>query len=135
MGPTRARLERNLRAAGIARYVKVIAVRAADVPWDRPLALLVVDGLHDRASVASDFGHFDPWLARGGLAAFHGHADYFPGVREVVGEVLAGGGYRLLGQRRSLAVLEKVREGPWRTGLESATPPDAKPRQPAHRGV
>lgn len=107
MAPTLDKFKRALREADLVDIVVPIQARAAEVVWQQPIALLVIDGLHDYASVAADFHHFAAWLQRGGLVAFHDYADYFPGVKQLVNELVSQAGYRLVSQAKSLVVLEK----------------------------
>lgn len=113
LGPTRQKLDRTLSAAGLAGRVRVVQQRAQEVAWDdRPIALLLVDGLHDYASVAADFRAFSRHLPVGALAAFHDYADYFPGVRLFVDELVRAGGFRRIASAGSLVVLRREREEP-----------------------
>jgi hypothetical protein len=75
--------------------------------WERPIDLLVVDGLHDYASVAQDFYAFEGMLAPGALAAFHDYADYFPGVRRLVDELLEGSNWTEVAQAGTLKLLRR----------------------------
>ena len=108
--PTLAEFRANLAEAGVADIVETVVGRASDVPWDRPIALLLVDGLHDYESVAADFRRFDSHIVPGGLLAFHDYAAHWPGVRTLVAEVERTGAYRRLAQIGSLVVLEKICE-------------------------
>lgn len=110
---TRSTLEEfraNLAEADVADLVETVVGRTSDIHWDRPIALLLVDGLHDYASVAADFRRFDDYLVPGGLLAFHDHAAYWPGVCALVAEIEQSGAYRRLAQAGSLIVLEKRRD-------------------------
>jgi len=69
---------------------------------------LVIDGLHDYGSVSADFLHFESFLADSALVAFHDYADYFPGVRKFVDELLVTGRYKTLTRADSLIVLRKL---------------------------
>jgi len=91
--PTLARFERNMRDAGLADVVLTVKQRSHEVRWERPIAFLLVDGLHDYASVSGDFLHFEGWLVDGAYVAFHDYADYYPGVKAFVNELLATGRY------------------------------------------
>ena len=75
--------------------------------WTVPVRLLLVDGLHDYFNVARDFRYFSKCIVAGGYVAFHDHADYFPGVKKFVDELLAGGEYKKAGKVDSLMVLQK----------------------------
>jgi hypothetical protein len=108
--PTLARFRATIADAGLGDRVETVAQAPHAVAWDRPIALLVVDGLHDYASVSRDFLHFEPWLAPTGLVAFHDDADYFPGVQALVAELLHGGGFGLAGRAESLTVLHRARD-------------------------
>ena len=91
LGPTLEKLKFNLAAAGVAEVVEVVKAKAPEVPWSKPIALLLIDGLHDYPSVARDFSHFAPSVAVGGYVAFHDYAGYFPGVVVFVDELIASG--------------------------------------------
>ena len=105
--PTLELFTHNVAGAGLDGIVVPHVAGAPDVPWDRPVTFLFVDGLHDYAHVSGDFAHFAPFVSPGGFVAFHDYADYFPGVKSTVDELLAGGAYRLAHLTGSLAVLEK----------------------------
>lgn len=105
--PTLTELHTNLADMDVDRIVETLVGRASDVPWDRPIAFLLIDGLHDYQSVAADFARFERHLQPGGLLAFHDYAVYWPDVRAFVAEVERTGAYRRLAQMGSLIVLEK----------------------------
>jgi hypothetical protein len=122
VGPTRDKLQRTLQQSGLASRVRVHFGSAPAVPWSEPIGFLLVDGLHDYASVSADFRHMEPWLVAGGLAAFHDCADYFPGVKRFVQELLRGGRFRRVHMAGTLVVLEKVAAAE-RTDALAAPPP------------
>ncbi|MBB6250757.1 class I SAM-dependent methyltransferase [Nitrospirillum iridis] len=105
-GPTLATFQRNIAAAGVADVVETIVGKAPTIRWDQPVSFLLVDGLHDQASVAADFNTFKPWLRPGSLVAFHDYAPYYPGVIRFVDEVLRQPGYRPVALRGSLMLIE-----------------------------
>lgn len=105
--PTLEEFKRNIESAGLASIVEIIRSHSTDVIWDKPISLLFIDGLHDYPSVARDFWHFVKWIRPGGLIAFHDYADYYPGVKAFVNELLNNDGYKLLNRAKSLVVLEK----------------------------
>ena len=107
-GPTLEIFRRNITRYGLDQVVEAIASRPEAVPWNRPVGFLLIDGLHDYPSVARDFHHFEPWVMPGGFVAFHDYADYYPGVRSFVNELLAGGEYRKIAIAKSLIVLRKT---------------------------
>jgi hypothetical protein len=106
---TLRRFLHNLADAGVTDTVEVVQKFSWQVEWDRPIALLFIDGLHDYANVARDFAHFEPWLAPGAYVAFHDYADYYPGVKAFVHELLARGGYTAVQLVRSTVLLQRSR--------------------------
>ena len=102
------KLRANIAAAGLADVVEILQGEASQIAWSESIALLLVDGLHDYASVARDFGHFDPWVADGAFIAFHDYAAYFPGVMAFVDQLLVSGGYRKVWSVKTLIVLQKL---------------------------
>jgi len=87
-----------------------VPIRSAPsaVAWHEPIDLLVVDALHDYASVAADFRHYEPSLRPNAYVAFHDDAPYFPGVQAFVGELRRGGAYRDVVQAGTLTVLQRI---------------------------
>jgi predicted O-methyltransferase YrrM len=106
--PTFERFSRNIEAAGLAKCVEPIRKYSYEVEWDQPIQILFIDGLHDYANVARDFFHFEAWVVPGGFIAFHDYADYYPGVKTFVNEILASGRYRQVSRARSMVALEKL---------------------------
>ena len=109
MPPSMPKLKRNLDCAGVSQNVEVIQARAKEVPWNEPIAMLLVDGLHDYASVCSDFHHFEASLLPGSFVAFHDYATYFPGVMRFVGELVASDEYVCVKRVGSMALLRRAR--------------------------
>ena len=109
--PTLERFRRNIEAASLCGMVEVIQKTSAEVEWDAPVALLLVDGLHDYANVARDFFRFADSIVEGGYAAFHDYADYYPGVQTFVNELITSGEYRKVAQAGSLVVLRRRESG------------------------
>jgi hypothetical protein len=103
-----AQLRANLEQAGVAGCVQVDHASAAELAWSEPIALLLIDGLHDYASTARDFFCFEPFVPAGGFAAFHDYAEYFPGVVAFVDELLESGAWRRTGPVRSMIVLQRA---------------------------
>jgi len=106
--PTLARFTANIAAAGLSDLVETVQQRSYEVAWDGPIDILLLDGLHDYANVSRDFWHFEQHVASSGFVAFHDYADYYPGVKALVHEVLGTGRYRRVQLTRSLMVLQKV---------------------------
>jgi hypothetical protein len=119
---TLERFKRNVAAAGLASVVEIIQKHSFEVSWDKPIGLLLIDGLHDYTSVARDFFHFESHVVPGGLIAFHDYADYYPGVKAFVHEMLRTGTYTQVRCVRSMMVVQKqpvaalvANEGPTRS--------------------
>jgi predicted O-methyltransferase YrrM len=126
LAPTRDTFQRNIDRAGLTDRVEVYQKRASEVPWDGPIRLLLIDGLHDYASVAADFGHFERWVPEDGFVVFHDYADYFPGVKLFVDELLRRGDWARVRAAGSLVVLRRVVTETVAAG-EVAGAPFAKP--------
>lgn len=109
--PTLERFKRNIEAANVAEYVEPIQKCSYEVNWDKPIDILFIDGLHDYTNVARDFFQFEPWVVSGGYIAFHDYADYYPGVKSFVNEILSSGRYRRLHCVGSMIVVEKLDTG------------------------
>jgi len=101
-------LKGNLENAGLVDVVDIIRSYSVDVPWKKPISLLLIDGLHDYPNVARDFYHFEPWVTAGGYIGFHDYADYFPGVKAFVNEIMGSGRYRKVYCAGSFFVLQKL---------------------------
>jgi hypothetical protein len=108
LNDSRSRFARNIEAAGLNDVVHQVVAEAGEVAWDIPISFLVVDRLHDYASVATDFAQFQAHLVPGGLVAFHDYADYFPGVQAFVGHLLETGAFAPVQQVESMVVLKKT---------------------------
>ncbi|MFD8778371.1 class I SAM-dependent methyltransferase [Streptomyces sp. NPDC059916] len=105
--PTYERFTATIASADLDDVVETVRARASDLAWGRPVSLLLVDGLHDYASVSADFASFARHVVAGGYAAFHDYADYYPGVKAFVTEMLRQGGWTWYGLVGSLAVLRR----------------------------
>jgi hypothetical protein len=103
-----ARLRSHLDAAGLADTVDYCPGYAGEVAVPGPIDLLVVDHLHDYASVAADFSQFQGQLVEDGLVAFHDYRDCFPGVVAFVDQLLATGAYTAVQRVETLVVLRQA---------------------------
>jgi predicted O-methyltransferase YrrM len=106
--PTFDRFAQNLADAGVTDTVTAIRQHSYEVDWQRPIAFLFVDGLHDYASVARDFHHFERHLAPGGYVAFHDCDDEYPGVQAFVSGFTGSDSYEEVDRAASLVVFRKV---------------------------
>ncbi|HEY6305685.1 MAG TPA: class I SAM-dependent methyltransferase [Candidatus Angelobacter sp.] len=110
MPPSLEKLKKNLAGAGLTDSVVILPSHSWEVAWDKPIGLLFIDALHDYANVSRDFYHFEPWLAPGAYVAFHDYADYYPGVKTFVNEILATGQYEKVHCASSMMVMRKITE-------------------------
>jgi predicted O-methyltransferase YrrM len=134
VAPTRHRFLQNIANAGITHLVEPITQHSYDVEWDKPISFLFIDGLHDYFNVARDFYHFEAWIAPGAFIAFHDYADYYPGVKTFVDELLAYGDYEKIHQALSLIVVRAKREMP-AAALPSDTVPAVAKGERSRDGV
>ena len=105
--PSLSMFKSNIENARVSDTVNVIVDKSYNVEWEQPVTFLLIDGLHDYKNVSMDFGHFSQWVIPGGFVAFHDYADYFPGVKKFVGELLATGTYSKINTVDSLVILQK----------------------------
>ncbi len=84
--------------------VVAIVQASHDVEWREPIGMLFIDGMHDRDSVARDYAHFEKWLERGSLVAFHDYEPNYPGVMLVVDALVASEQLARVAQAGSLFV-------------------------------
>ena len=103
--PSEPKLRATLRRFGLEDVVVPIRAAPCEVAWHEPIDLLVVDALHDYASVAMEFRHYEPSLRADALVAFHDDAPYFPGVQALIAELRRDGRYRDVLQAGTLTVL------------------------------
>jgi hypothetical protein len=101
------RFRANIAEAGLSDLVVPLRLRSYEVSWTRPIVLLFVDGLHDYASVARDFRHFEAHLVQGGYVAFHDCDDNYPGVAAFAAGLGADPAYEDAGQASSLRVFRR----------------------------
>jgi hypothetical protein len=106
--PSLEKFRQNISDSGITGFVDVLNEKVCKVKWSQPVALLFIDGLHDYSNVAGDFSHFSAWVVPGGFVAFHDYADYFPGVKKLVHEIIQAGTYRRIQITGSLVILQKI---------------------------
>ncbi len=106
--PTIEMFMKNIESTGLHDQVELIRAYSFQVVWDKPIAMLFIDGLHDYLNVSRDFYHFNDYLVAGGYAAFHDYAYYYPGVVSFVEELLRSGTYERVALEDSLIVLRKL---------------------------
>ena len=108
--PTLDKFQCNIADAALTGIVEMIPQHPFNVVWDKPIGFLLIDGLHDYMNVARDFHHFEPWVVPAGYIAFHDYADYYPGVKAFVHELLGTGHYHMVHHTRSMVVVSKCPE-------------------------
>jgi glycosyltransferase involved in cell wall biosynthesis len=106
--PTLEKFRLNIAREDITDVVETIKEYPYKVSFKKPISLLFIDGLHDYVNVARDFFHFEPWVVSGGFIIFHDYADYYPGVKAFVDEILGSGEYREVHRVSSLIVIQKL---------------------------
>ena len=105
---TYAALCANLRRNRVEGTVSVLRASSTEVWLGAPVAFAFVDGLHDPESVRADHAHVAPCLVEGGLLAFHDYSEHYPGILDLVDELLATPGYEFVACADSLVVLKQV---------------------------
>lgn len=100
----------NIAAAGVAELIEPVRSLSYETPWDRPIDLLFVDGLHDRLNVERDFRHFERFLAPGAAVLFHDYARYYPGVVQFVDLLVAHEGWQIAARARSMVMVHRDEE-------------------------
>lgn len=106
--PTRERFRQNIANAGLTEVVELIPKYSFEVPWELPICLLLIDGLHDYTNVSRDFFHFESWIVPHAYIAFHDYADYYPGVKLFVDELLSSGHYQKIHRSMSMIVVQRA---------------------------
>jgi hypothetical protein len=107
LGSTLDVFRANIASNHLVHIVEPVVQRSYEVNWDRAISLLFIDGLHDYLNVSRDFHHFEQWVVAGGYIVFHDYADYYPGVKLFVDEVLADSKFEFVACVRSLLVIRK----------------------------
>jgi hypothetical protein len=115
--PTFEQFRENIARAGVAPHVVSIRRYSYEVAWDAPIALLLIDGLHDYENCARDFRHFEPWLVDGAYIAFHDYESW-PGVTQFVDRLQQTRSYTWVERAGSMVVLR-------RATVSISTPPRA----------
>jgi hypothetical protein len=94
-GSTWEAFQRNVQHAGVAPWVRVHrattteAARAWQAQRNGPIRLLFIDANHSYASVREDVENWVPYVAQGGIVAWHDHNEAHPGVMRAVAETVA----------------------------------------------
>jgi hypothetical protein len=107
LAPSFGKFQETIRDAGLCEVVQPVQRRSYEVGWERPISLLMIDGLHDYDNVSRDFKHFGPWVLPGAYVAFHDYSHYFPGVIHFVNQVLRMSEYQQVEKADSLVILRR----------------------------
>lgn len=99
----------NIKENDLQDVIQVYRKESVDVQIERPISLLLIDGLHDYPTVARDYYHFSRWITPGTFVVFHDYADYYPGVVAIVHELL-NDAFSIISKADSLIVLKKRNE-------------------------
>lgn len=105
--PSLASFQKNIQTARLSNVVELIQDFSFNITWNKPIALLYIDGLHDYTNVSRDFQQFSAWIQPGAYVIFHDYADYYPGVKRAVEEILQKEEYQRIELVASLMVLQK----------------------------
>jgi len=97
----------NIAAESLQDTVITVPCHSWQVAWNRVLAFMYIDGLHDAENVARDFKHFEPWLAAGGYVAFHDYSNEWPAVTALVDDLITTGGFEHVRTVESMVVLRR----------------------------
>ena len=100
-------LKENVKTNDMEEYVEIIKSKYTDIKWNKPIAFLFIDGLHDYESVKSDFLHFKEYVVPDGLIAFHDYSFFFPDVKKFVNEILLRSEFQFVAHRGPLIVIKK----------------------------
>ena len=99
----------NMQDVGLTDYIEPIVRRSYQVPWNRPIRLLFIDGFHYYENVSRDFYHFADHVDVDGYFVFHDYhpANECPGVIKFVDELIESRKYRRTNRAASLIVLQR----------------------------
>ncbi|MGN6212330.1 glycosyltransferase [Parafilimonas sp.] len=102
--------KKNIKDAGIMDLVEIIRDCSLNINWGKPVSLLFIDGLHDYKNVSNDFNRFAACLVKEAYIIFHDYADYFPGVKLFVNELMQSDKYVKVDCVNSLIVIKKIKD-------------------------
>ena len=104
---------RNLRSLGVESRVEFHQEYSHQLAqgWTRPIRLLWVDGDHSYAGTRSDMSLFAPFLARGGIIAFHDTLGCIGPLRVFLEDVLLSSAFGPAGVCGSIGWAQYVGDG------------------------
>lgn len=95
--PTWDRFLANVAANGCNDWITPIRMKAEEYPWDKPIALLHIDGLHHLDHVLGDFYKYSPYVSNKGFVAFHDwgvHGEFYD-VTQALAKILLERQYKI----------------------------------------
>lgn len=103
-----AALLRNLTTFEVGNTVRVIALSSAQAVcgWREMIDLLFIDGGHDYRTVKFDFEHWSPFVT--GKIVFHDTAGDWPGVTQLIDEIVRAGIWCCVKQVGTASVFKKA---------------------------
>lgn len=102
--------KKNIARAGVADLVTPRVQPSAEAArtFDRPVALLFIDGAHDEPAVREDFALWAPKVIEGGFIALHDTVGWRGPRRVAARELMSGTGFDEVGLVGSIAHGRKV---------------------------
>ena len=102
---------KNMLRTGVSEVVRLINLPAETVSkgWDKPIALLWIDGDHRYEAVKKDFECWEPFVVAGGMIAFDDSINRSIGPWRVIEEAVSSNRFRTVQQAGQMTVLEKRR--------------------------
>jgi MMP 1-O-methyltransferase len=107
----------TLAAAGLEENVIAVIGTSTDVSrlWRTPLGMLFIDGGHSEHHVVADYEGWAPWVAAGGVLAFHDvfadPADGGQAPYRVYRRAMESGAFKQVRVQGSLRVLQRTGDG------------------------
>lgn len=103
--------EDNLSGFGFAGRIETIAAPSLDAIkfWHAPIALLYIDGHHDKGYALADLLLWDAYLMEGGILALDDTAGFMVGPNLQIQVAVRTGAYELLEERGGISFLRKTK--------------------------
>lgn len=102
------KFNKTIESLSITNNVTIIKETPHKLDFNQVIDILLIDGLHDYASIARDFYAYEKNVASDGYLLFHDYCSHFPGVLAFVDELLTNGSYRIIEKRGSLIALKRL---------------------------
>lgn len=105
-----AALLRNLAAFELGSTVRVVALSSAQAVcgWRESIDLLFIDAGHDYRSVKHDFEAWSALVQPHGKVAMHDTSGLWPGVAQLVDEIIQAGEWKRIQMVDTISVFERV---------------------------